>query len=185
MQRMNEVVRLRLADFIQNGEAWGNDLGRKVFGDLLAAVEGHPGASIFQISLQEVRRTDASFPRESVIELARRFRKQLGFVVTDVSNEDLLYNWDAAASKKEQPLFVRDKRGWRVLGMEPSPAKQRLLKYVVKNKTVRTAQVAADMDMKTTNASTQLRDLWEMGYVLRREEVAESGGVEFVYVSIV
>src|SRR6516225_4444458 len=107
MAAMNEIVRLRLADFIGGEpEAWGNDRGREVFTQLLAEVERHPGALVFEISLAGIRRTDASFPRESVVELARRFRKQFAFVVTDATNEDLLFNWDAAAIKKEQPLFV-------------------------------------------------------------------------------
>lgn len=184
---MNQIVCLKLSDFI-NGEpeAWGNDRGREVYVQLLAEVERHPGALVFEISLAGIRRTDASFPRESVVELARRFRKQFAFVVTDAINEDLLFNWDAAAVKKEQPLFVKAGDGsWTMLGPQLSSAKDRLLEYVMKNKKVRTAQVAADLYLKISNASTQLRDLWELGYVLRREEVADSGGVEFVYLSVV
>ncbi|QKD42604.1 DNA-binding protein [Alicycliphilus denitrificans] len=184
---MNEIVRLRLADFIGGKpEAWGNDRGREVFVQLLAEVERHLGALVFEISLDGIRRTDASFPRESVVELARRFRKQFAFVVTHAINEDLLFNWDAAAVKKEQPLFVKAADGsWTMLGPQLSAAKDRLLEYVMNNKKVRTAQVAADLSLKISNASTQLRDLWEMGYVLRREETADTGGVEFVYLSIV
>jgi hypothetical protein len=187
MLSMNEIVRLRLADFIGGEpEAWGNDRGREVFAQLLGEVERQPGALVFEISLEGVRRTDASFPRESVVELARRFRKQFAFVVTDATNEDLLFNWDAAAIKKEQPLFVKGAGGSsRILGPQLSSAKGRLLEYVMKHKKVRTAQVAGDLLLKISNASTQLRDLWEMGYVLRREEVADTGGVEFVYLSVV
>jgi hypothetical protein len=184
---MNEIVRLRLTDFIGGEpEAWGNDRGREVFAQLLARVEQHPGALVFEISLEGIRRTDASFPRESVVELARRFRKQFAFVITDASKEDLLFNWDAAADKKEQPLFLKgDDGSWKILGPQLSSAKERLLEYVIKHKKVRTAQVAADLFLKISNASTQLRDLWEMGYVLRREEVADTGGMEFVYLSVV
>jgi len=187
MSSMNEIVRLKLTDFIgKKSEAWGNDQGRAVFAELLTVVERHPDVPVFEISLEGVRRTDASFPRESVVELARRFRRQCAFVVTDASSEDLLFNWEAAATKKEQPLFVkRDHGAWKMLGPELSSTKERLLQYVMKHKKVRTAQVAADLYLKITNASTQLRDLWEMGYVLRREEVADTGGVEFVYLSIV
>lgn len=184
---MNEIVQLRLTDFLRGeAEAWGNDRGREVFGQLLAVVEQHPGVLVFEISLDGIRRTDASFPRESVVELARRFRKQVAFVVTDATNEDLLFNWDAAAAKKEQPLFVKGAGGsWRILGPQLSSAKERLLEHVMKHKKVRTAQVAADLFLKISNASTQLRDLWESGYVLRREEVADTGGVEFVYLAVV
>lgn len=182
---MNEVARLYLADFLgADKEGWGNEQGREVFAQLLRAVEQRPGVQVFEISLRGVKRTDASFPRESVVELARRFRKQLGFVLAEVPNEDVLYNWFVAADKKQQPLFVKGKNGWDLIGGELSPAKKALLDYVMSHKAVRTSQLAADLGLKTTNASTQLKDLWEMGYVLRREEVAESGGVEYVYLAI-
>jgi hypothetical protein len=182
MASMNQNPVIRLLDFIPSGEAWGNDEGRKVFGALLQSVEEHPGVQVFQISLAGVRRTDASFPRESVVELAKRFRKQVAFFLTDMTNEDLVDNWDLAAQKKEQPLFLKlDGGGFRILGPQLSAAKQKLLDYVLKNKRVRTNRVATDLCLKVSNASTQLKELWEMGYLLRTEEVADSGGVEFVY----
>ena len=185
MYSMNEVVRLRLADYLgASKEGWGNEQGREVYAMLLRAVEQHPSARVFEISLEGVKRTDASFPRESVVELARRFRKQLGFVISDVAHDDLLFNWFVAADKKQQPLFVKGKSGWDLIGGELSPAKKSLLDYVMANKAVRTSEVAADLGLKTTNASTQLKDLWEMGYVLRHEEAADTGGVEFVYTAI-
>lgn len=182
---MNETARLHLADYLgASKEGWGNEQGREVYAKLLCAVEEHPGTRVFEISLTGVKRTDASFPRESVVELAKRFRKQLGFVLTDVPNESLLFNWLVAAEKKQQPLFVKGKTGWDLIGGELSPAKKALLDYVMEHKAVRTAQLAADLGLKTTNASTQLKDLWDMGYVLRHEEIAESGGVEYVYSAI-
>lgn len=183
---MNQISVIHLLDLIPSGEAWGNDEGRKVFADLLKFVEAHPGVQVFEVSLAGIRRTDASFPRESVVELAKRFRKLATFFLTNVDNEDLLDNWDLAALKKEQPLFVRLSNGKpRMLGPQLSAAKQKLLDYVVKNQRVRTNQVAADLCLKVSNASTQLKELWEMGYVLRREEVADTGGLEFVYCVVV
>ena len=35
--------------------------------------------------------------------------------------------------------------------------------------------------MSIANASTKFKQLWEQGFLLRQESVADSGGVEFVY----
>ena len=64
---------LRLRDFMDSSEGWGHEHGQAVHLKLLKAVESNPGKAIVRLSLDGVRRTDASFPRESVVELARRF----------------------------------------------------------------------------------------------------------------
>ena len=74
-------------------DGWGHEQGRLVFSRLLKAVEANPETEIFLISLEGVRRTDASFPRESVVELARRYREHRGFCLVGVQDEDLLDNW--------------------------------------------------------------------------------------------
>jgi len=38
--------------------------------------------------------------------------------------------------------------------------------------------------MSVANASNKFRQLWEKGFLLRREEVAESGGMEYTYFRI-
>ena len=43
---------------------------------------------------------------------------------------------------------------------------------------------AATPKMSIANASTKFKQLWEQGFLLRREDVAESGGVEFTYYRI-
>jgi hypothetical protein len=42
----------------------------------------------------------------------------------------------------------------------------------------------ATPDMSIANASTKFKQLWEQGFLLRRETTAESGGVEYVYCRI-
>ena len=40
------------------------------------------------------------------------------------------------------------------------------------------------MDLSVQNASSKLKKLVDEGYILRSEETAETGGIEFVYVII-
>ena len=165
-------------------DGWGVEEGREVYHKLLERVEAHPNALIFRVSLAGLRRTDVSFPRESVIEIARRFRGQKGFCLWDVADENLLENWDAAAGKRQQPLFVWNRKGHRLLGLTPSPGLGKVLNFSLDYEYVTTAQVAKEFRWSASNASNKLHSLTEAGYLLRREEAATSGGIEFLHYRI-
>lgn len=172
---------IRLRELMSLEDGWGIEEGREVYHKFLGRIEAHPQAVMFRISLAGVRRTDVSFPRESVVELARRFRGQKGFSLWDATDENVLDNWDAAATKREQPLFVWNRKGYRLLGPLPSPGLRRLLDFALESESVTTAQVARHFRWSASNASNKLRALAEGGYLLRREETAASGGIEFLH----
>ena len=177
-------LELKLRDLMSLPDGWGVEEGREVYHKLLERVEERPEASIFRISLAGVRRTDVSFPRESVIELAVRFRGQKGFSVWDATDENLLDNWDAAATKRAQPLFAWNRKGYKLLGSSPSAGLKGVLDFALEHDYVTTAQVAAHFKWTAPNASNKLRALTEAGYLLRREETAASGGIEFLHYRI-
>jgi hypothetical protein len=140
---------------------------------------------VFRVSLAGIKRIDLSFASETVIELARRFRGRKGFCLVDVENQDMLENWDAAADRKEQPLMVweSDKRG-RVIGRKPSPGLMDALEFALDRGDTRAAEyVASRKKEKLTiaNASMKFKQLWQQGILLRKEENAASGGVEYSY----
>lgn len=172
---------------LMNGQTdgWGHQQGRMVHGRLLEIVEAAPESSIFRISLKGVRRTDASFPRESVVQMAKRFRGHKGFCLADGKDPDLLENWDAAAMRMEQPLFLWTAGGaHRLLGPQAPKGSVDALDLVTSEGHATASQIAKRLDIKINNASMKLRQLQEAGYLLREEEVAESGGVEFTYFRI-
>lgn len=178
-------VTIRLRDFMQGSDAWGHDEGREVFLKLLRTVEAYAGCQVFRISLEGVRRTDASFPRECVIELAKRFRGSKGFCLKDVENKDLLDNWDMAADKKEQPiLFWNSDGSYRIIGPQPSRGNKEIFDYVLSVPYATAVSSAKALDLKLTNASTKLKMLCEQGFLLRRDETSPSGGIEYVYFGI-
>lgn len=162
-------------------QGWGRDQGREVFQLLIRAVEALPGKLVIEISLKGVERTDISFASETVVEIAKRFRGNKGFSLVDVSDEDLLENWDAAAAKKGQPLMVWSASVGRVIGVQPSQGNIPAFEHVLKKGSVTAAELVEALDLQVTNASTKLKQLWEQGFLLRKQETAESGGVEFRY----
>ncbi|MFC5301996.1 hypothetical protein [Azospira restricta] len=183
---MNEMTKnIRLLDLMESPNGWGHEEGREVFSKLLQVVESNPGKRIFRISLDGVARTDASFPRESVMELARRYRGDKGFCLVDLENIDLLDNWESAAEKKEQPIVLWRRDGsHKIIGLQPSKGNAEILELALKVPVIRAADAVTQLDLKLPNASTKLKQLWEQGFLLRREDVAESGGVEFLYFRI-
>jgi len=169
-------------DFMSSPEGWGRDQGREVYQRLLRFVETSAGTMIFKVSLKDVRRLDISFASETIVELARRYRGLKGFCLVDLSDEDLIENWDAAAARKSQPILVWKGRISRVLGCEPSPGNREAYEFALARPEVRAVEFAnASKGMSVANASMKFKQLWEQGFLLRRESIADTGGVEFVY----
>jgi len=162
-------------------DGWGNAYGREVYQALLKAVEAAPGKLVFRISVAGVRRVDVSFAREALLELAARYRGSKGICLVNVPDVDQLENWEAAALRRGQPLMA-----WRggkpiLLGPEPSRGNKGALEYLLEHKETTAAVLARDLKLSVTNASTKLKQLLEKGYLLRREDLSPSGGVEYTY----
>jgi hypothetical protein len=177
---------IRLIEFMDGrSDGWGHMQGRQVYERLHDFIEAHPTKEIIRLSLAEVKRTDITFPRESVVELAKHYRGRRGFCLIDAKDQDLLDNWDAAASRQEQPLMVWNENQLnRILGPQPSTGLRDMFNYVISVPIARTSEAAASLGLKVPNASNKLKQLWREGYILRREQSASSGGVEYDYVRI-
>jgi hypothetical protein len=183
MRSINEEVRvLSLRDFMDRPEGWGRDEGRSVYQRMLGFVESNPGTIIFKVSMKDVRRIDISFASETIVELARRYRRSKGFCLVDLTDEDLIENLDAAAAKRGQPILLWRGRSARVVGMEPSEGNREAFQFALGRQLSRAAEfVGEKKGMSIANASMKFKQLWEQGFLLRREAAAESGGVEYVY----
>lgn len=183
MKQKPDTIRLR--DLMGHSDGWGRSQGREVYQKLVGVVEGRPGVMVLRVSLAGIRRVDISFASETVVELARRYRGVKGFCLTDLTDPDMLENWDAAALRASQPLMVQESNGHlRPLGLEPSPGNLRAFRFAVERTSARAAEFAAAAKLSITNASTKFKQLWEQGFLLRRENLAPSGGVEFEYFRI-
>jgi hypothetical protein len=173
---------IALRDFMDGPEGWGRAQGRETYRRLLDFVEAHPGVMVFRVSMRGVRRADISFASETLVELARRYRGAKGFCIVDLSDPDLLENWEAAAAKKGQPILVWNDDAARPIGAAPTQGTREALAFALARPTVRAAEFAqATERMSIANASTKFKQLWEQGFLLRRESAAESGGVEYTY----
>jgi hypothetical protein len=180
---MNEGVRvLALKDFMDRPDGWGREPGRGVYQRLLRAVEASAGSLIIMISMKGVRRVDMSFASETIVELARRYRGAKGMCLIDLTDDDMIENIDAAAAKKNQPLLAWQGKSARVLGAQPTQGCREAFDFAIERPQVRAAEFAqATKKMSIANASMKFKQLWEQGFLLRRESTADTGGVEFIY----
>jgi len=182
LKLMNETGVIRLSSCMPRPEGWGREEGRIVYPCLLHLIESQPGTMIFRVSMSGVDRVDMSFISETVVQLARRYRGHKGFCFVDMTDDDMIENCDAAANKAAQPLVV-----WRaaepiVIGPQPSAGTVDAFRFALTRPSVRVADfVNAMPDVSLTNASNKFKQLWQQGYLLRRERTAETGGVEYVY----
>ncbi len=178
------LVKIVLVDITNDDHPFGNRMGREVYLKLLEEVDNHPTTNIFVISLKGIKATDASFPRESVVSIAKQFRGEKGFFLTDFDSRDLIDNWSYAAKAKEQPLIIWYEDSHEIIGPDITSSTKDLVEYVINKGKVTTSKVANDLNLSVQNASTKLKNLVKQGFVLRSEEIADTGGVEYNYHSI-
>lgn len=183
-QMKQNVLTLQLRDFMDSDDGWGRKIGQKVFQAMLEYIESQKHVLIYNISLKGVKRVDASFPRESVIELAKRFRGERGVCLLDITNVDLIDNWDAAAMKKEQPIFIWNHENYKLIGPKPKAGLRSVLDIALSKNEITATEISEKLSLKITNASTKLKYLVDGGYLVRYEDSAKSGGKEYLYYRI-
>lgn len=170
---------------METQEGWGRDQGRRVYQKLINFIESKPGVMIFKVSLEKIKRVDISFASETVIELARRYRGKKGFCFIDLTDQDMMENWEAAASRKSQPIIVWEGKKGHVIGVEPSRGTVGAFDFALQRERTRATEFAlSSQGISIANASTKFKQLWEQGFLLRREDIADSGGIEFTYYRI-
>lgn len=185
MGSMNEnSITILLRSLMDSPYGWGRDQGRIVYHELLKVVDIHPEKTVIGISLRDVERNDISFAAETAVELARRYRGVKGIYLFDLIDADMLENWDAAAARANQPIMVKTKDGIRAIGVHPSQGNIEAFEYILNRASVTASEMANTLNLKIANASTKLKQLYEQGFLLRQQEIAESGGVEYRYFAI-
>lgn len=182
MNQKNPTLYLR--DYVEDDSPFGNDQGQSAYLKLQKELNKYNNVKIVGISLKGIKRTDASFPRESIISLAKSKRGEIGFFLKDVANKDILDNWEYAARAKDQPIFVYDGKEWSIIGIDFNDDTRKLFDFIIKNETVTTSLVAEKFKISTPNASMKLKKLMNQGLLIGEKETAESGGLEYVFSAI-
>lgn len=180
----NPFMMLDFYKIVGKSHVFGNVAGHEAYQKLVEIIEQNPNCQIFAISLKGIEATDASFPRESVIAIAKQYRARKAFFLLDLIDKDLIDNWNYAALAKEQPIALWHENSYQILGESLSNSMKKILNIIYLKKSLTTSEVATTLNLSVQNVSTQLKKMYEQGYVLRQQEMAESGGKEFFYQAI-
>lgn len=179
---MNQnISTMKLYDFCQLERPYGNETGKKVFLQMRDYVEKHKNQIIFEISFDNIKFVDSSFARESLILLAQLYKGKKGFFISNLYDVDVIDNIDYAAVALSQPLTIKLEKEIRMLGPVLKKSNLEIFNFVRNKNRVTASQLASSMDLSVQNASSKLKKLVDDGYILRFEETAESGGIEFIY----
>lgn len=183
---MNQNTNLmKLFDFCDCSKVpHGNRTGKEAFIKMRDYVEKHREQTLFEISFTNIEFADSSFSRESIVLLAKVYRGLKGFIIINLEDEDVIDNIDYAAIALDQPLTIKCQYETRMLGPALTKSNLEIFNFVRDKKQVTTSQLASSLDLSVQNASSKLKKLVDDGYILRFEETAESGGIEFIYQSI-
>ncbi|MGD9715165.1 MAG: DNA-binding protein [Thermomicrobiales bacterium] len=132
--------------------------------------------------MKGVKRIDASFASEAIVELMRRYRSTKGICLVDLEDAEIRYNVHLAAAHVNMPVAIWNGNSVEVIGGQPSMGNREALEFALGRPQARAAEFAEKAaNISIANASTKFKQLWEQGYLLRSEGAADSGGVEFVY----
>lgn len=164
------------------------DHGRFVYAALLPVIQEFVGVDIVHLSMKGIGEVNSSFCREAIVRTISEFRGKIGFCLVDIENEEYLDNFVAAAIKLKQPVFFKLSGGYKVIGPaypnELPRGAADILNYLKAHNPTTATMLKADLGISITNASTKLKQLLEQGYLLRKQEAASSGGLEFKYFPI-
>jgi hypothetical protein len=182
---------LRLTSYIGRRDAWGTDLGSRVFAkinvDLMVLAEG----TLVLIDYKGLERSDVSFQREAIVEIVRKHRPKLLFVAINVDDHDLRMNLDLALDRRGEVLLCRHDELPRVLGRTLPEEHRRTLEQVwelgettsagLLGRTGGLGAKGSGREAKLSTISSRLTALWKAGLLERVEGTAPSGGREHTY----
>ena len=187
MNRTRPEVVIKLMELIHNSDAWGTEFGAKIFAELNRFLLPLNEGTLVILDYSGIRRSDASFQREAIIETLRKHRPRLLFVATHIDDPDLRANLELALQKRGDVLLVREKDGQRTtLGKRLPIEHQGTLAVVDQTKGEFTSGrlTVKPYNLGPSTASARLTVLWKTGLVERVEGAASGGGKEYRYYSI-
>ena len=169
-------------------EGLRREYGIEVHDKLVKEIEKNLDADIIDLSMKGIDVVDASFSREAIIRTIKEYRGKIGFCLINIDNEEYIDNFVAAVIKLKPPVFFKINGDYQIIGPSfpkgPSKGNQEVIDYVNTHNVATATMLKIDLNLTITNASTKLKQLLEQGYLMRKQEVASSGGVEYLYFPI-
>jgi len=70
------------------------------------------------------------------------------------------------------------------LGPKITDSAQLLIDLIIKKNGMSTSEISENLNISLQNASNKLKKLFRAGFIFRRQNVAATGGIEYIYIPI-
>lgn len=183
---MNTVIAkpvriLRLRPLMSGPEGWGTAAGRKIAQVARVRIDAAPGPDVVRLSLEGVAKLDVTFAQEALIALVRDYLGKRSLCVVDLRDEDVAANVMAAAKHMGAPVTLWNGTTVQAAGVAVRAGTRVVLDHVLQRPQTYTRELAAELGLSASNVSARLKELWDIGYLMRDEVTSATGGSEFVY----
>lgn len=178
--------RIAIIQWTGGGETWGTGAGVAAFQRLDSSLSEVASGTLVTLDFGGISRTDVSFQREAIVETIRKHRPRLLFLASNIQNDDVLANIQAALEARGERLLIReDAPTPQVVGRPLSDAHLRTFQAVEEHPGFTSSQMTVPpYGLESSTASARLTALWRAGLVARVTGAAASGGKEYRYFPI-
>lgn len=163
-------------------QLWGNTQGREARASVDRELADR-GEVVVNLDLSDVEVIDVSFSREALATLAHQHRGHRWFFLSGIGNANVRENVDAAFAKLGLPVLHRiGDDEYEILGAALKPHLLQTLDVIEQRGRTTAREVCESIkDLSLTACNNRLKDLHDMGLVIRIEGSAPSGGKEYEY----
>lgn len=167
-------------------QLWGREQGKSIRDDIIESFLNQRH-NVLQLNFNGVTRIDFSCASEIVSILILRLSGELKgrhLLVSGLSNF-VEENIDAALDKAELcSLVLLHEGSWKMIGRYSETLLQTLSKVIALGQ-VDTPTLADSLKIAVTSCNNRLKTLVNLGIVSREEQIAPTGGKQYIYNSII
>jgi hypothetical protein len=170
---------------------WGRDKGKRIREQIMEyfnSSDFNPqNADILQIDFTAIDLVEVSFINELLVVLISRLTGEMKgrHLILSGVNPLIAENISVALEQAKQIALIIDQNNkWKLVGKSSEAIRQTFAK-VVEQKSVDTPTLAELLQTNVHSVNNRLKILLSFGLVKRTEIIAPSGGIQYIYHSII
>ncbi|CAM4098875.1 hypothetical protein [Pseudoalteromonas byunsanensis] len=181
---------VEISAYVDPSKARGVKYGQLTFAKLRQKIEMYKCGTIVKLSLAGLDFIDVSFGRECLIHLLLHFRGRIGFILTNLEHSDLEETFYGALYHYKICLLIQQPdNSTKIIGPKSDGSflekYLELWNYISEHEFVTTSQIVKHFHaLSPPNGNSKLNKLVKMGLLLKKRQIATSGGPEDIFIPI-
>ena len=167
---MLKTKSINFRDFMDGSVGWGEEYGEEVYDRLFSLTLDNPNTNMFHLSMRGIRHIDFTFVESSIVKLSFQLSKleNRGLCITELNSPDIIRNIGAAHELSgESIVILKDESKPILVGVSPTLGLCTAYTFILKNHHASIDEYAANADEDFTNASVQLKRLFDAKFLFR------------------